>query len=273
MERLTEAHEGHRARLRRKVVEAGLEALAPHEILEFLLYYIVPRQDVNALAHRLLERFGSVEGVLRAEMAELTKVPGVGPRSAEYLLRVGEAARACASLTGEEKPQLGSFLSVLRYASALGRRLKRPCCVQLCLDRDLRLLYQRAICPSRAWGEPETLRSALDDVLSTGARRVILLEYVGKLNPVAEDYDLEHLRGYAAALHAADSALLDFLILGDAGACSLRQSDQIPDFDFSDRARSMREDYLRGAPDDASALRVAYFPPEEEEDGENAAGN
>ena len=273
MERLTEAHEGHRARLRRKVVEAGLEALAPHEILEFLLYYIVPRQDVNALAHRLLERFGSVEGVLRAEMAELTKVPGVGPRSAEYLLRVGEAARACASLTGEEKPLLNNFLAVLRYAGALGRKLKPPCCVQLCLDRELRLLYQRAICPSRAWGEPETLRAALGDVLSTGARHAILLEYVGKLNIEAEDYDLEHLRGYAAALHAADSALLDFLILGDAGSCSLRQTDQIPDFDFSDRARSMREDYLRGAPDDASALRVAYFPPEEEEDGENAAGN
>ena len=66
MERTNEAHEGHRARLRRKVRETGLDALAPHEILEFLLYHIVPRQDVNALAHRLLERFGSVEGVLRA---------------------------------------------------------------------------------------------------------------------------------------------------------------------------------------------------------------
>ena len=270
MERMSEAHEGHRARLRRKVIEAGLEALAPHEILEFLLYYIVPRQDVNALAHRLLERFGSVEEVLRAELAELTRIPGVGPRSAEYLIRVGEAARACAALTGEEKPQLSSFLTVLRYAVALGRRLKSPCCVQLCLDRELRLLYRRAICPSRAWGEPETLRAALDDVLSTGARHAILLEYVGKLNPEAEDYDLEHLRGYAAALHAADSALLDFLILGDAGACSLRQLGEVPDFDLSDRARGMREDYLSGAPDE---LHIVHFSPKDEEDKEDVDGN
>ena len=270
MERTNEAHEGHRARLRRKVVDAGLEALAPHEILEFLLYHIVPRQDVNALAHRLLERFGSVEGVLRAESSALVQVPGVGPRSAEYLLRVGEAARACAALTGEEKPLLNNFLAVLRYAGALGRKLKPPCCVQLCLDRELRLLYRRAICPSRAWGEPETLRAALDDVLSTGARHAILLEYVGRLNPEAEDYDLEHLRGYAAAMHAADSALLDFLILGDAGACSLRQLGEVPDFDFSDRARSMREDYLAGAP---SELHIVHFSPEDEEDGEDVDGN
>ena len=173
MERLTEAHEGHRARLRRKVRETGLDALAPHEILEFLLYHIVPRQDVNALAHRLLERFGSVEGVLRAELAELVQVPGVGPRSAEFLLRVGEAARACASLTGEERMPLANCLAVLRYAYALGRSLKPPCCVQLCLDRELRLLYRRTICPSRAWGEPETLRAALDDVLSTATSFVL----------------------------------------------------------------------------------------------------
>ena len=270
MERTNEAHEGHRARLRRKVRETGLDALAPHEILEFLLYHIMPRQDVNALAHRLLERFGSVEGVLRAELAELVQVQGIGPRSAEYLLRVGEAARACASLTGEEKPLLNNFLAVLRYAGALGRKLKPPCCVQLCLDRDLRLLYRRTICPSRAWGGPETLRAALDDVLSTGARHAILLEYVGRLNPEAEDYDLEHLRGYAAALHAADSALLDFLILGDAGACSLRQLGEVPDFDLSDRARGMREDYLSGAPDE---LHIVHFSPEGGEDGEDVDGN
>ena len=270
MERINEEHGGHRARLRRKVRETGLDALAPHEILEFLLYHIVPRQDVNALAHRLLERFGSVEGVLRAELAQLVQVPGVGPRSAEFLLLVGEAARACASLTGEERTPLSNCLAVLRYAGALGRRLKPPCCVQLCLDRELRLLYRCAICPSRAWGEPETLRAALDDVLSTGARHAILLEYVGRLNPEAEGYDLEHLRGYAAALHAADSALLDFLILGDARACSLRQLGQIPDFDFSDRARSMREDYLAGAP---SELHIVHFSPKDEEDKEDVDGN
>ena len=273
MERYNEEHGGHRARLRRKVRESGLEALAPHEILEFLLYHAVRRQDVNALAHRLLDRFGSVEGVLRADPAELKQVAGVGSRSAEYLARLGEAARACAALTGEERPPVANYLSVFRYASALGRRLRPPCCVQLCLDRDCRLLYQREICPSLAWGEPETLREALDDVLSTRARRVILLEYAGRLNPEAEDYDLEHVRGYAAALHAADCAMLDFLILGESGACSLRQLGQIPDFDFSDRARSMREDYLRGEADGLSGLHILHLPPEGENQNEEDDGH
>ena len=263
-------HEGHRERMRKQLKTSGMDSLSDVQVLEMLLYYAYVRQDTNPIAHRLLERFGSVEGVLRAELAELVQVHGIGPRSAEFLLRVGEAARACASLTGEERMPLANCLAVLRYASALGRSLKPPCCVQLCLDRDLRLLYRRTICPSRAWGEPETLRAALDDVLSTGARHAILLEYVGRLTPEAEDYDLEHLRGYAAALHAADSALLDFLILGDAGACSLRQLGEVPDFDLSDRARSMREDYLAGAPDE---LHIVHFSPKDEEDKEDVDGN
>ena len=97
MDRMTETHGGHRARLRQKVRDQGLEALAPHEIMEFLLYYAIPRQDVNTLAHRLIERFGSVEAVLHAEVPELMQVEGMGRRNAEYLARVGEAASACAA--------------------------------------------------------------------------------------------------------------------------------------------------------------------------------
>ena len=68
----------------------------------------------------------------------------------------------------------------------------------------------------------------------------------------------------------ADSALLDFLFVGESGACSLRQLGEVPDFDFSDRARSMREDYLAGAPGDVRTLR---FPPENEEEMEDVDGN
>ena len=59
MDRMTETHGGHRARLRQKVRDQGLEALAPHEIMEFLLYYAIPRQDVNALADVIMYKMQS----------------------------------------------------------------------------------------------------------------------------------------------------------------------------------------------------------------------
>ena len=40
-----------------------------HQLLELLLTYAIPRRDVNPLAHRLIERYGSLAAVLKADVA------------------------------------------------------------------------------------------------------------------------------------------------------------------------------------------------------------
>ena len=57
-------HEGHRKRLRQRARATQLEGFQPHEVLDLLLTYAIPRQDVNPLAHALIDRFGSLSGVL-----------------------------------------------------------------------------------------------------------------------------------------------------------------------------------------------------------------
>ena len=61
------SHEGHRQRMRTRVEQYGLESLAPHEALEYLLFLSIPRADTNALAHRLIQHFGDFCKVLEAE--------------------------------------------------------------------------------------------------------------------------------------------------------------------------------------------------------------
>lgn len=78
-------HHGHRERLDKKAKEVGLEFLPPHEQLEKILFVAIPRGNTNEIAHTLLERFGTLYGVLSAEVNELVEVPGVGKRVAEYL--------------------------------------------------------------------------------------------------------------------------------------------------------------------------------------------
>ena len=63
----------------------GLEGWPDHRILELLLYFAIPQRDVNSLAHELVERFGSLSGVLDASVDELKKVPGVGEHTATLL--------------------------------------------------------------------------------------------------------------------------------------------------------------------------------------------
>lgn len=252
---LTDAHGGHRNRLRQRVVNEGFDGLEPHEILEFLLCYAIPRQDVNALAHALIRRFGSVGGVLGAELPELMSVEGVGARTARWLALVGEAAAACAQLRPEDRPSLANYMDVFRYAIRAGREAEIPCCMQLCLDGEGRLLYRRTICPSLSWGEAETMREALADVLTLRARNAILLLFMGPRFAAPAPYDLSHIRDYAYTLYAADSALLDVVIVGADAPVSMRQQGLIPDYSNSEGMRALREDYMRGMPERADAFR------------------
>ena len=78
-------HDGHRQRLKNRFREEGLDHFDEHQVLELLLFYCIPRIDTNELAHRLLERFGSLANVLEAKAEELEKVPGIGSNAATFL--------------------------------------------------------------------------------------------------------------------------------------------------------------------------------------------
>ena len=58
-------HEGHRARMKKKLLENGERSLADHELLEVLLYYAIPRRDTNELAHRLLKQFEMMQAMTK----------------------------------------------------------------------------------------------------------------------------------------------------------------------------------------------------------------
>ena len=86
-------HKGHRNRLRERYLRSGLDDYADHEILELLLTYAIPRVDVNPMAHALIDRFGSLSGVMDASMEELTSVDGIGETSAAFLRMLPEIFR------------------------------------------------------------------------------------------------------------------------------------------------------------------------------------
>lgn len=83
-------HSGHRARMRERFVSQGLEGFAEHEVLELVLFYAIPQRDVNPLAHKLLEHFGSLHRVMEAEQEELMQVEGIGEYAAALIRLFGQ---------------------------------------------------------------------------------------------------------------------------------------------------------------------------------------
>ena len=88
-------HEGHRGRMRAKLAEHGGRIFDTYELLEMLLYYVIPYKDTNPISKRLLAEFGSLEGVLSASKEELVRVSGIGERCAELISIIGRAPEIC----------------------------------------------------------------------------------------------------------------------------------------------------------------------------------
>lgn len=75
-------HDKHRERLRKKYLKVGADGLEKHELLELYLFYSIPRRNTNDIAHNLINKFGSLSGVLDAPFNIIKQVDGIGEKSA-----------------------------------------------------------------------------------------------------------------------------------------------------------------------------------------------
>ena len=85
MKDIENIHSGHRVRLINTVYKCGLDGLSEIQVLEYFLFFVFPRGDINPLAHRLLNKYKSISAVLEASVEDLKTVKGMGDVSAKKL--------------------------------------------------------------------------------------------------------------------------------------------------------------------------------------------
>ncbi len=108
-------HAGHRKRIRGKILKTGFDSFFPHEILEYMLFGSVLQGDTNALAHKLMAKFGTLENVINASRDDLMQVDGVGEATAVLLNSYGYVAKMVNATVVEEKKKLMSLGAIRNY--------------------------------------------------------------------------------------------------------------------------------------------------------------
>ncbi len=214
---------GHRARLRERFRRAGEVALADYELLELLLTYAIPRRDVKPQAKVLLERFGSLAGVLAAPEDELQQVEGIGP-SASLLIRLVKELGA-ASLAGELKGRdlVNSPERVVAFARMKfgGEREEHFAVLYLNAKNeliDVEVMQRGTV--DRAVVYP---RQVAEGALRRGASGVILLHNHPSGHPDPSPEDRALTGQVAMALRPLEIRLLDHLIVAQGGHFSFRE--------------------------------------------------
>jgi DNA repair protein RadC len=110
--------EGHRVRMRQRLLKAGPESLADHEMLEMILFIALPRRDTKPIARELLTRFRTFGGVLGAPETELRKVEGVGEAGAAAVKLVQAAALRMMRQDLASQPVLSTWDRLTDYLTA-----------------------------------------------------------------------------------------------------------------------------------------------------------
>lgn len=106
--------QGHRARMRARVLANGAHTLADYEILEMLLFAGVPRKDTKPLAKGLIGHFGSLMDVFRAPTNAL-RTAGLKDDAIRVLRLPGVAAERLASSEQRERPTLSNWEQLTAY--------------------------------------------------------------------------------------------------------------------------------------------------------------
>ena len=107
-------HENHRQRLREKFLK-NPDALNKHEILELLLFYAIPRKNVNPLAHLLLDKFESINAILNASASELQSIDGMGEGTTAFLTTLGKILEVVSEEEIKDDLKLFNLENVKKY--------------------------------------------------------------------------------------------------------------------------------------------------------------
>lgn len=220
-------HTGHRERMKAEFLARGLEGWPDHRVLELLLFYTIPQGDVNDLAHELVERFGSLAGVLDASVEELKKVKGVGDHTAVFLRMLPavlgryQGARTRLSAIINSPEEACAWLEPYFFGA------RNEMVYVLCLDGKRQVLGVRKVAEgSIELAEVNTRRIAEEAIGLRAAQIYVAHNHVSNLAiPSQADWlTTDTLRG---ALRPIGIELIDHLVFVDGDMVSLKDSEHL----------------------------------------------
>jgi len=215
--------EGHRGRMRARLLRAGPEALADYELLEMVLYIALPRRDTKALARALLARFGSFAAALAAPPNDLRGIEGMGEAGTATLKVVHAAALRLALAEVTERPVLGNWDRLMAYLNAALARERVEQVRVLFLDNRNRLIADEMLGRGTVNHTPVYPREVARRALELAASGLILVHNHPSGDPSPSADDVAMTKEVKAAVGTIGVTLHDHVIVGNGRWCSLRR--------------------------------------------------
>ncbi|MEM7328081.1 MAG: DNA repair protein RadC [Pseudomonadota bacterium] len=214
--------QGHRDRLRGKLIKRGAGALDDYELLETLLFAFIPRRDVKPIAKTLLRRFGSLSAILAADVEALKSVPGIGESVAAYLLATQEIGMRAGREAIQARSIISSWTTLLAYVRTRLQHETREQFRVLFLDRKNQLLADELMGQGTVDHAPVYPREIARRALELSASALILVHNHPSGDPSPSHTDIEMTREIIDALAPFEITVHDHLIAAKQGVTSFK---------------------------------------------------
>lgn len=228
-------HTGHRQRLKEQFLKNGLDGFTEFQVLELLLFYCIPRIDTNPIAHRLIQKFGSLDQVLEASAKELMEVEGVGENAATFLTLLTETSRYYLVRRNEKVKVLTTVAECGHYMLPFFHGRRNETVFLLCLDAKCKVIACRNLGEGSVNSASVPIRRIVETALMCKAVSVVLAHNHPSGLALPSHEDVISTQRTAAALAAVDITLVDHIIVADDDFVTLAQS-----------GRYRPEDYYHG---------------------------
>ena len=212
---------GHRARLRRRLIEGGPEALLDHELVEYLLALAIPRRDTKPLARKLLAEFGGLGPLLAADPESLVRAELSDGVIAAIKIAEASALRLLRS-RASERPVLTNWQALADYLHAdMAHRLVERVRV-LHLNTKNALIRDELVSEGSIDQAAVHVREIVRRALELGSAPLILVHNHPSGDPEPSRQDISLTRDLVAALKPLGISVHDHVVVGSKGQASLR---------------------------------------------------
>ncbi len=230
-------HEGHRNRLRRRFIKEGARSFEPHNLLELLLFYGIPRQDTNEIAHRLIERFGNLKVVLTAPHEELCNIEGVGDYTATLLRLCGELGAICFATETKNIKRFNNYDEMGEYFVDVYGGVTEETVYLMLLSADSTVLKIMPLFKGNVNSTSLKVRDIVALTIRANAAMVVLAHNHPGGRAFPSNDDLTTTRLLYDALSVNDVELLEHFVISDKSFCGILHQSRSDDKECGPRKR------------------------------------
>ena len=213
---------GHRERLRQRFLQAGPDALPDYELLELLLFTVIPQGDVKPLAKDLLARFGNLNGIFHATADELKTVRKIGDVAAASLKVVLAMHQRLLKTEIMQRPLLNNWPRLLDYLSAVMAQERTEHFRLLFLNKKNELIADEVQSSGTIDHTQAYPREILKRALELGASALVLVHNHPSGDPTPSRDDIAMTQTIKAAGAPFGITIHDHLIVAKDGITSLK---------------------------------------------------